>query len=84
MNPQPLNAFWASSQDPTKVSTTISGAIIAASVYIIAFASALFHVQLTAMDVTQLATGLGYVAAAIVFLVGIAHKLIQKFGKAKQ
>lgn len=83
MNPQPLAPFWASSQDPNKVSTTVSGAIVGASSIIIAVVAAFFHLTLSATDVISLGEGLGLVAGAIVFILGLAHKLIQKFGKAK-
>lgn len=79
----PLNDFWASSQDPTKVSTTVTGLITACSAFIIEMAMMLFHITITATDVTSLATGLGMFAGGIVFLVGVSHKIIHKFGKAR-
>lgn len=83
MNTQPLIPFFASSQDPTQISTTISGIIVGASAIIIAIAANLFHITLSANDVISLGSGLGMVAGAIVFILGLAHKAIQKFGKAK-
>ncbi len=83
MDTQPLAPFWASSQDPSKVSTTVSGAIISASAVVIAVAAGLFHITLSATDVISLASGLGLIAGAIVFILGLAHKAIHKFGKAK-
>lgn len=82
MNPQPsLIPLLASSQDPTQVSTTVTGAIIAMSTLIIALAAQFFHVTLTANDVTSLGEGLGLMAGSVWFVVGIVHKFIQKFGK---
>lgn len=81
--PQPLVPFFASSSDPTQVSTTVSGAIVAASSIIIAIAAQALHITLTANDVVSLGEGLGLMAGAVVFILGIAHKVIQKFGKSK-
>lgn len=81
MNNTPLLPIFASSQDPTKVSTTVSGFIVAYSSLIITLAAALFHVTLTANNVVDFGTDLGYVAAAIVVILGVSHKLIQKYGK---
>lgn len=81
MNQTPLFPIFASSQDPTQVSTTVSGIIIGASAFIIPEAATLFHITLTANNVVTLGTDLGLVAAAFVVILGAAHKLIQKFGK---
>lgn len=82
MNNTPLLPIFASSQDPTKVSTTVSGFIIAYSSLIITIAGAVFHINLTDSNVLALGTDLGYVAAGIVVILGLSHKLIQKYGKA--
>lgn len=76
-----LIPFFASSQDPSNVSTTVSGAIVAASSLIIAVAASLFHVQLSANDVISLGEGLGMMAGSVIFLLGLSHKVIHKFGK---
>ena len=80
MNNTPLLPVFASSQDPSQISTTVTGFIIAASSYVILLASIFFHVTLTASDVSGFASDLGYEAGAIAILVGLAHKVIQKFG----
>ena len=82
MNNQPLVPFFASSQDPTKVSTTVSGFIVGISAILIALAAQLFHITLTATDIVTLGTDLGMVAGAIVVILGFSQKLIQKFGKS--
>lgn len=81
MNQTPLLSFWASSQDPTQVSTTVDGVIVGASSIIIAAASVFFHITLTANSVITLGTDLGIVAGAVAVVLGLAHKLIQRFGK---
>lgn len=83
MNPQPLLPIFASSQDPTQVSARVTGVIVGASAIIIAFAGSFLHITLTANDVVSLGSGLGLVAGAIVFLVGVVRAIIHKFGKAK-
>lgn len=83
MDTQPLSPVFASSQDPSKVSTTVSGVIVSASAIIIAIAAQFFHITLSATDIITLGTDLGYVAGAIVVILGLSHKLIQKFGKAR-
>lgn len=81
MQPQPLVPFFASSSDPTQVSTTVTGAIIACSTIIIALAAQFFHLTLMPSDIVSLGEGLGLMAGSVWFVVGIAHKVIQKFGK---
>ncbi len=76
-----LLPVFASSSDPTQISTTVTGVIIGASSIIIAGASILFHITLTASNITVLGTDLGMVAGAIWFLVGLTHKAINKFGR---
>lgn len=81
MNQTPLLPIFASSQDPTQVSTTVSGIVIGMSSLIITIAAAFFHITLSAANVVTLGTDLGYIAATIIVLLGLAHKLIQKYGK---
>lgn len=81
MNPTPLLPVFASSSNPTQISTTVTGVVIGASSLIIAGAMILFHVTLTADNITILGTDLGMVAGAIWFLVGLTHKVINKFGR---
>lgn len=83
MNPTPLAPFWASSQDPTKVSTTVDGFIVGASALIITIAGQFFHITLSPQNILTLGTDLGYIAGAMVVILGFSHKLIQKFGKAR-
>ena len=81
MNTTPLIPFFASSQNPTQVSTTVTGAIVACSTIIIALAAQFFHITLNATDVVSLGEGLGLMAGSVWFVVGLVHKVIQKFGK---
>lgn len=81
MNTTPLIPLFASSQDPTQVSTTVSGFIVSGSAIIIALSATFFHITLTASNVLTLGTDLGYIAGAIVVILGLSHKLIQKYGK---
>ncbi len=78
-----LNGFFASSEDPTKVSMRVQALIVGASSIIIGLAASFFHITLSATDVVSLASGLGLVAGALVFILGIAKAAIHKFGKAK-
>ena len=79
-----LNSLIASSQDPTKVSATVSGIILGSSSTIVWFATQLFHFQITPSDVSSLATGLGMTAGAIYFIYGLVRKLIIKLGSVKR
>lgn len=75
-----LKGIFASSDDPTQVSTRVQGIIVGASAIIIGVAAQIFHIQLSANDVVQLGSGLGMVAGAVVFLLGVAKWLIRKYG----
>lgn len=75
-----LQSWLASSQDPTKVSATVTGAIVSLSSFIVAFAQITFHVQLVPEQISQLATGLGMTAGAIWFLFGLFRKVAVKMG----
>jgi hypothetical protein len=66
-----LPAFIQSSQDATKVSARVTGAVIAISSAIILGASQLFGIHLSTSDITSVATSLGMVAGAIWFVKGL-------------
>ncbi len=78
-----LLPVFASSSDPTQVSTTVQGIIVGASAIIIALAASVFHLTLSANDVISLGTGLGMIAGAVVFILGLAKKGINKFGRVR-
>ena len=67
-----------SSQDPTKLSTTIKGGVMACSVLILA-GMRMIGVPFTEADVVMVATQLGGVISGIVILYGIVWKAIMHF-----
>lgn len=80
-NIKPILAGWlASSADPTQVSNTVRGAILALSSIIILIAAQVFHIQLSAGDVISLATEVGALAGSIWFLYGLIFKGTVKMG----
>ena len=76
-----LPAYMTSSVDPAKVSSRISGAVIASSSIIIFLAAQLLNIKLNPEDVISLATQIGAVAGAIVTVKGIIIWIMTKFGK---
>lgn len=72
---KPILASWlSSSADPTQVSNTVRGAVLAASAVIIFVAAQIFHITLTANDVIAIGTELGALAGAIWFIYGLLMK----------
>jgi len=76
-----LPAYMTSSVDPAKVSSRVSGAVLACSSIIIFLAAQLINIQLTAEDIVGLATQIGAVAGSIVTVKGIIIWIMTKFGK---
>jgi len=76
-----LPAYMTSSVDPAKVSSRVSGVVLASSSIIIFFAAQFFKIELTADDIIGLATQIGAVAGAIVTVKGIIIWIMTKFGK---
>lgn len=77
-----LNPVIASSTDPTQVANTIKGIILAASTVITFFAFTVFHINLSAQNINDLATGLSFFAAGVWFFFGLFHKLVAWYGHA--
>jgi hypothetical protein len=78
-----LSTWLQSSQDPTQVSTTVKGFILSASAVIVFVGAQLFHVQLSANDITSLATEVGALAGVIVFFYGLIMKGTVKMGSTR-
>lgn len=78
-----LASWLQSSQDPTTISNTVRGAVLAASGLIIFFASVAFHVTLTANDVVSLAAELGTLAGCLWTIYGIVMKGVMWLGTQK-
>lgn len=79
-----LKAWLQSSQDPTQVSTTVKGAVLSASAVIVFLGAQFFHVQLTADNITALATQIGALAGVIVFFYGLLMKGTIKMGSIQK
>lgn len=79
-----LKGWLASSTDPTTVSNTVRGAVLAASAFIIFAAGQFFHVTLSANDVISLATEAGTLAGAMWFFYGLLMKGVVAMGSVKQ
>lgn len=80
-NIKPILAGWLQSQaDPSTVSNTVRGAILALSSIIILVATQIFHIQLSANDVISLATEVGALAGSTWFLYGLIFKGTVKMG----
>lgn len=77
-----LNPVIASSTDPTQVSNYIRGLILSASSFIILFATQIFHLTISASDVSSLATSIGMIAGGIWFIYGLLHKGVVKLGRS--
>ena len=75
-----LKAWLASSQDPTQVSNTVKGAVLSISALIVFGATQIFHIQLSASDVTTLATELGTLAGVVWFFYGLIFKGVMYAG----
>lgn len=69
-----LKVWLASSQNPTQISNTVKGAVLAASSVIVFLGAHFLHITLTAGDVTALATQLGALAGVIWFFYGLLFK----------
>jgi hypothetical protein len=78
-----LSSWLQSSQDPTQVSNTVRGAVLAASGVIIFLGSQFFHITLSANDILSLATELGTLAGALWFFYGLIMKGVMKAGSTK-
>lgn len=76
-----LPTWLQSSQDPTEVANKVKGAIVVASSAIIYGAAHVFHITLTADDITTLATEISGVIGAVWFIYGIVLNLITFFAK---
>jgi hypothetical protein len=70
--------WTSSSADPSQISATVSGAILGLSALIIFAAAHLFHIVLSADDVTSLASGVGAVAGSVWMVYGLIRKLLIK------
>lgn len=77
---QPLYGAIASSADETEISNRVKGIVLAASSLIIYFAAHLFGVQLTATDISSLATSFGIIAGAIWTIWGAILAMVRFFG----
>lgn len=75
-----FKSWLASSTNPSQVSNTVRGAVLAASSFIIFLAAQLFHIQLGAHDVVALATELGALAGSMWFLYGLIFKGVVYMG----
>lgn len=76
-NLQPWLISW---QDPTKISTTVKGAVLTVSSMIILIGSIVFHVQISSNDVVTFATEIGTIAGAIATLYGGLMKIVVLIG----
>lgn len=79
-----LKGWLQSSADPTTVSNTVRGAVLAASGVIIFAATQFLHITLSANDVVSLATELGTLAGTLWFFYGLLMKGVVKMGSVKQ
>lgn len=79
-----ITTWLQSSQDPTAISNTVRGAVLAVSGLFIFGAASLFHVQLTANDIVTLAAELGTLAGALWTVWGIIMKLVVWLGTVKK
>ena len=78
-----LKGWLKSSTDPSVVSNTVRGLILGASSFIILGASLLFKIELSAGDITTLATEIGMVVGAMWTVYGGIMKLVMWFGSKK-
>ena len=78
-----LQNWLASSQDASKVSLRVMGAIVSSSSLIIYFAMQFLHLTLSAGDVGTLATGIGIIAGAITLVVGVIRAVVIKVGTVR-
>lgn len=74
----------SSSTDSEKLANTVKGFILAASSIIILLATRLFGLELTADDISSLATTLGSLAGAVWMAYGLIQKIIVFFAEKKQ
>lgn len=81
MNITTLPSWLQSSQDPTQVANKVKGFVLLLSSMIIFFAASFLHIQLSATDVTALATELAGVAGAVWTIYGFVLNVITWFGK---
>ena len=82
MAPQ-LKSWLASSQNPTQISNTVKGAVLSISALLVFFAAQILHIQLSASDVTTLATELGTLAGVVWFFYGLIFKGVMIAGSVK-
>lgn len=74
----------SSSQNPDEIANKVKGTILLASSVIIFFAAKFLGLNLTANDITDLATQLGGVAGAVWAIYGSILHLVALFAEKKQ
>jgi hypothetical protein len=75
-----LKGWAASSADPSQLSTTIRGGIIAASSVLIFLAASIFGLSVTPENITELATNVGMIVGGVIGVYGLIQKLVIKVG----
>jgi len=75
-----MEKYLKSSQDPTKISTTVKGFVLGFSVLILA-GMRMLGVPFTEAEVMTLATALGGAVSSIIILYGIVFKVIMSLKK---
>lgn len=79
---QPILAAWAaSSSDATKVSRTITGAVVGLTSFIVLLTGLYFHVTVSSGDVLSFGTELGTVGGFIWGVSGFVLKVIHAVAK---
>lgn len=71
----------SSSTDPDKLANTVRGGILVFSSIIVFVTTSIFGLEITADDVSELATAIGALAGAVWVVYGLVQKIVVRIAK---